>query len=93
MDKQLISERLSEVLRTQPSVTIQKGICGSALRAAAIAGDGYIVKCLLNAGATFDEHDPALQSVLKRASSSDDQEIELVMKILANKKSTNSKTG
>ncbi|KAM0164934.1 hypothetical protein ACHAQE_002639 [Botrytis cinerea] len=54
MDKQLISERLSEVLRTQPSVTIQKGICGSALRAAAIAGDGDIVKCLLNAGATFD---------------------------------------
>ncbi|EMR87558.1 putative multiple ankyrin repeats single kh domain protein [Botrytis cinerea BcDW1] len=93
IDKQLISERLSEVIRTQPSVTIQKGICGSALRAAAIAGDGYIVKCLLNAGATFDEHDPALQSVLKRASSSDDQEIELVMKILANKKSTNSKTG
>ncbi|KAM0319516.1 hypothetical protein ACHAO8_000935 [Botrytis cinerea] len=93
MDKQLTSEHLSEVLRTQPSVTIQKGICGSALRAAAIAGDGYIVKCLLNAGATFDEHDPALQSVLKRASSSDDQEIELVMKILANKQSTNSKTG
>lgn len=93
MDRKLTSERLSEVLRTQPSVTIQKGICGSALRAAAIAGHGDIVKCLLNAGATFDEQDPDLQSVLKRATTCDDQEIELVMKILANKKPSNSKTG
>ncbi|KAI9641514.1 hypothetical protein NHQ30_010325 [Ciborinia camelliae] len=71
MNKDVSNEQFSRVIRDGPSIAIQKGVCGSALRAAAINGHLSIVQRLLRAKAKVDARGGAMWSVLESASSSE----------------------
>ncbi|KAI0383616.1 hypothetical protein F5Y04DRAFT_278797 [Hypomontagnella monticulosa] len=73
------NERILQILDAQPVVTIQKGMYGSALRAAVVGGHASIVRRLLDAGARVDVHGGALRSMWEIAASCGSSEIQQLL--------------
>lgn len=74
------NEDIIRLLRSDPVVTVQKGMYGSALRAAVAGGHPVVVKRLLDANAKVDECGGALRSIWEIAQFGGNSEIQQLLR-------------